>query len=134
MRELETILKNIRTAVKAAINTTTGEVDGPALDLQATAVKGWASEFEINYVSRAAQKKIKRAQIETEGHKIRDHALFCKDTLLDAAMFATQPPAPTKFGVLSSGEVPGESKAQVDEELSNLLDEFIQFRRTVLEE
>jgi len=135
MRELETTLRSIRHTIRGAMNHTTGVVDADIIHDAGLKMKEWAGDFEGNYISKAEQKSQKSQPIRTGGLKLTKDAWFCYEILCAIEIDATgAPPAGIKWEKPPSGVVPGELKAQIDEEINKLLTDFTEFRRTVLEE
>jgi len=135
MRELETVLRNIRLAVRGAVDAVTGKVDPSVLGAQAALLKKWTDEFEKNYVVKQSQKPLKRAQIRIGGKKIAEHAWFCCEVLWNAEIDAAgPPPVMSRWEGVPSGLVVGDIKGELDTEITKLLNDFIEYRREVLQE
>jgi len=135
MRELETILRNIRLAARGAIDAVSGKVDGGVLGAQAELLKIWTFDFEKCYLAQVPKKQKNKDAIVVEGQKISEHGWFCCELLWNAEMEALAPqPTISRYVNLPSGVVFGEVKAQLDEELTNLVNMLNTYRRNVLQE
>lgn len=134
LKDLETTLKNIRLAVRGAFDRISGKIDPNILDAQEAVLKRWIFDFQTAYLAKAVQKSSDRSSILLNGKKILNQAVFCRDVLISTELEARSPPFPPAREILPSGNVDVDLQAQVDVELTKLLNTFIDYRRESLKE